>query len=162
MPIDDSVPVKNAPATWGAANRMLAKGNANVTDSDLFGDDPLAPSPKADPMKYLGHFANDGVASEGHNVGAKQIGVKEAGGGGIAKNGYRSIPGNVNVPYVAKKIREATETAHATSYRYGGPIPSSGYGPVLAKPDAAPLRKAARAAKAAAKSPKGPLRSKSR
>lgn len=154
-------PKPGAPKNWADAAKILKKGSANVTDTDLFGDDPLAPpSPgKAKPLEYLGHFANDNVMGMGHNVGAKQVGVKEAGSGKVAHCGYRAIPGNVNVPYVAKKVREAVEAKTTTSARYGGPIPASGYGPMMAAPDAAPLRKRDRIAKASAKRPQGPLTS---
>lgn len=153
---------RKEPTTWAEATKMLRQNAAEgkMSDTDIFGDDPL--SPKKDAYGYLGHFANDDVAAQGHNVGAKQIGTKEAGNGTVAKQGFKRIPGNANDGYVAKKARLAMDLATSNINRFGGPIRSYGMGPVVGEPDQAPLRKRDRIAKAAAKRPSGPLRSKSK
>ena len=144
---------KKAPTTWGAATRMLQKGSANVTDEDLFGDDPLKPAKKADPLDYLGHFASDTVAEEGHNT----PNIKRVGAGAHAKQGYRVIPGNANIGYIDKKTRQQIETAASAlgPFRYGGPIATGSHGPEPGSDPSMPLRNRDRAAKAAAPKARG-------
>jgi hypothetical protein len=48
------------------------------------------------PHSYLGHFANDNVLAVGHNVGHKKKGGQAA-VIGMAKKGYRKIPGTASV-----------------------------------------------------------------
>lgn len=50
---------------------------------------------------YLGHFANDSVLREGHNVGAKPLGKAYGVNEGMAKNGYRVVGGSAS-PLVGK------------------------------------------------------------
>lgn len=50
---------------------------------------------------YLGHFANDDVLREGHNVGAKPLGKAYGVDQGMAKNGYRVVGGSAS-PLVGK------------------------------------------------------------
>ncbi len=45
----------------------------------------------ADPLGYMGHFANDNVTAQGHNVGHKPKGVAYF--KGTAMRGYRKLPG---------------------------------------------------------------------
>lgn len=81
----------DSPSTWSGAIRSLKAGK----ESDLGIDDPnapTAPSGKADPLKYLGHFANDDVINDGHNRGFKPKAPKNASTPN-AKAGYRKIPG---------------------------------------------------------------------
>jgi hypothetical protein len=109
------------------------------------------------PRRYLGHFAGDSVAAEGHNTGAKPIGVVK-GGEGVAKNGYRVIPGGHSEPVLTKKQRaeraqfekEMSASMRRMNIKVGMPSEQ--------KPEKAPLRKQAREAKRAAGPGKGPLR----
>jgi hypothetical protein len=146
-------PVDKEPQSWAAATRRLrgAAAAGDISDEALFGDDPLAPKDSRRPMDYLGHFAKDEVAEEGHNSGApKQHEIKRCYDGETAKRGYKVIPGNASDGYVKKKVREEIANVTTTSMRYGGPIPAFGYGPSMETPTKAPLRKQARAAKAKA------------
>jgi len=143
------------PRTWGAASRMLQKGEGNVTDEDIFGDDPLKPKDKKDPLEYLGHFASDRVADDGHNTPA----VKRVGAGPHAKQGYHVIEGNYDTPVCTPKMKEKREADRKQMYVEMGmkftPMDST----AMPKPDKAPLRKKARDEKKAAGPGKGPLRS---
>lgn len=152
---------KTAPSTWGQATRMLrTKGEGNVTDADIFADPNAPKTDKSNPLGYLGHFANDDVAADGHNVGKKPLGIKRVGDGKIAGKGYRVIEGNHCTPVCTPKMKAKRDHENAEAARAMGFKPSSPYeAPPVEK---APLRKAARAAKNSAKPAIGPLRSKKR
>ncbi len=137
MPYDD---VKKGPTTWGAAARLLQKGEGKVTDTDIFGDDPLAPRKGGDPLDYLGHFAKDEVAEEGHNFGAPTIpstklDIKRHYDGDTAKRGYKVIPGNASAGYTERKTRAIIN--RMDSMLTGGTVPM---GPIDV-PTKMPLRK---------------------
>lgn len=147
--------IDKEPQSWASATRRLrgAAAAGDISDEALFGDDPLAPKSNRRPMDYLGHFAKDEVAEEGHNSGEpKQHEIKRSYDGETAKRGYKVIPGNVDTGYVVKKVRKEIETMRSATgpFRYGGPIPSGPYGPGLGEPTKMPLRKRDRAAKASA------------
>ena len=102
------------PADWEA--RAKAKQEAMGWADEPIGK-KAAPKPSADRMKrdeeighvekqkglrgYLGHFASDAVLREGHNVGAKPLGKAYGVDKGMAKNGYRTVPGSAS-PLVGK------------------------------------------------------------
>lgn len=142
------------PTTWAEATKRLRQkaSEGKISDTDLFGDDPLAPK-KTDPYSYLGHMANDEVAEQGHNTPD----IKRIAPGSHAAKGYRVIPGNANTGYVAKKIRDQMDVAASASgpFRYGGPIMMGPCGPMPGTDEKAPLRARDRAAKAAAPAAKG-------
>jgi hypothetical protein len=48
------------------------------------------------PQKYLGHFANDSVAAAGHNAGKKPLGKATDTSKGVAKRGFRKLPGSAS------------------------------------------------------------------
>ena len=148
MPTDDETKFKG-PSTWGAATRLLVtKGEKNLTDEDIFGDE-LAPKKKG-ALDYLGHFANDSVADEGHNIGKGKLGIRRIGQGAHIGRGFRQIPGNAASGYIDKKARVAMD---AIDSKLGGMVAG---GPIGA-PTKMPLRKATRIAKMKAPTPKGPL-----
>lgn len=127
-------------------NRRLRAAGASgkTSDTDLFGDDPLAAKKSGEPLDYLGHFAKDEVAEEGHNSGSpRQHEIKRSYDGDTATRGYKVIPGNASQGYVERKTRSVVD---AVDSMFGGTVP---HGPV-GMPTKAPLRQRDRAAKAAA------------
>lgn len=149
MPLDDK------PQTWGSATKALRKTAAagDIGDEALFGDDPLSPKlqkkkPTDSSLDYLGHFANDDVAEEGHNSGAPgekggKPSIRRFHTGAVAKTGFRTIPGNASTGFLDKKTRALLNTAESGLGRI---VPT---GPVT-MPVGGPLRHEAREAKLAA------------
>ena len=101
--------------TWGTRKRAEAEA-MGWADEPIGGErkkrDPIDDASGGDRLKrdeaighvetqrgtraYLGHFANDEVLREGHNVGAKPLGKAHGVSEGMAKKGYRKIEGTAS------------------------------------------------------------------